>query len=245
MNVTPRMAFAEFLSTFVLVFAGTGAVVVDALYGGGGGLGTVGIAACFGLVVMVMIYAVGETSGAHMNPAVTIAFAVAHRFPWSGVPLYVIAQSAGACLASIAVLALLGDARHLGATLPADPAGQDMLLPSWGRAFLLEGLFTWMLMFVILGVCTGAKEKGFFAGVAIGGTVALLACFGGPATGASMNPARSLGPALVSFELADLWLYIIAPIAGATLASLSFCVICPQDCCPGRTDCASDSEIGT
>lgn len=165
--------FAEIFGTYCLVLAGTAAIVVDGF--AGGVIGHVGIAATFGLVVMVMIYAIGEISGAHMNPAVTIAFAWARRFPWRRVPAYIGAQMLGAFAASATILLLIGDAAALGATRPIadDTVG-------WLRCAGLEVIFTWMLMLVILGVSTGAKEKGLMAGIAVGGTVGLLALFGGP-----------------------------------------------------------------
>ena len=198
---------AEAVGTFALVFAGTGAIVVDGA--GGGVIGHVGVALVFGLVVMTMIYAVGEVSGAHFNPAVTIGFAVARRLPRAEIVPYVAAQLAGALVASVLVRLILPAYPGLGATEPAGGALQS---------FLLEIVLTFFLMFVILSVSTGAKEKGITAGIAIGGTVALGALMGGPVSGASMNPARSLGPAVVSGQLADLWIYIAAPVLGAALA---------------------------
>lgn len=202
-----RRLFAELLGTFCLVFAGTGAVVVNDL--SGGTVSHVGIAAVFGLVVMAMIYSVGDVSGAHLNPAVTLAFTAAKRFPARDVLPYVTAQCLGAVLASTALLVLFGNRASLGATLPAGSTGQS---------FGLEVMLTAILMFVILHVSTGPKEVGVMAGIAVGGTVALEAAFAGPVSGASMNPARSLAPALVSGELRDLWVYLSAPVAGALLA---------------------------
>ena len=206
-----RAALAEALGTFALVFAGTGAVVVEAQTGA---LGHAGVALTFGLVVMAAIYAVGEVSGAHINPAVTVAFWASGRFPGARVVPYALAQVAGALAASGLVAALFPDATTLGQTLPAGTALQSLGL---------EAVLTFLLMFVILGVAVGAKEVGLLAGVAIGGTVAFEAMVGGPVSGASMNPARSLGPALVGVVtgtggLSALWVYLVGPALGALLA---------------------------
>lgn len=198
---------AEIFGTFGLVFAGTGALVIDAATGGA--VTHVGIAATFGLVVMAMIYAVGDVSGAHLNPAVTVAFFVSRRLPGRCVLPYIVSQLAGALAASIVLLLLFGNRASLGATLPAGSAWQS---------FGLELVLTCMLMFVILCVSTGPKEVGTMAGIAIGGVVALEAMFAGPICGASMNPARSLAPALVSGNLHALWVYLIAPVLGAIAA---------------------------
>ena len=202
-----RRLAAEVFGTFALVFAGTGAVVVNAA--SGGQVTHVGVALTFGLIVLAMVYAVGDVSGAHLNPAVTVGFAVAGRFPAREVPLYVLAQCAGALLASGVLRFLFPDHPNLGATLPAGTAAQS---------FVLEVILTLLLMFVALSVATGAKERGLMAGVAVGGVVALEALFAGPVCGASMNPARSLAPAVVSGTFDQLWLYLIAPTVGAALA---------------------------
>jgi aquaporin Z len=202
-----RKLLAEFVGTFALVFAGTGAVVIDHVTGGA--VTHVGVALTFGLVVMAMIYAVGEVSGAHFNPAVTLGFYLARRFPGRGVLPYVASQLAGAFAASALLLLLFGNVAALGATLPRGGAGQS---------FLLEAALTAMLMFVILRVATGSKEQGLMAGIAIGGTVALEAMFAGPICGASMNPARSVAPAVVSGHLQHLWVYLAAPVVGAAVA---------------------------
>lgn len=201
-----RCLLAEAVGTFALVFAGTAAIVVDAQTGA---LGHVGVSAVFGLVVMAIIYAVGDVSGAHLNPAVTVGFWAAGRFPGPRVPLYAGAQFVGALAASLAVRGLFPAADGLGGTYPAGGLGQ---------AFGMETVLTFLLMFVILCVAVGAKEKGLMAGIAIGGTVALDALFGGPVTGASMNPARSLAPAIVGLDLSDQWLYVAAPLVGALVA---------------------------
>ena len=202
-----RKYAAEVLGTFALVFAGTGAIVIDDV--SHGGVTHVGVALTFGLVVMALIYALGDVSGAHFNPAVTTGFWLANRFPGRCVPAYVACQSAGALLASALLRAMFGNRAHLGATLPAGPEFQS---------FLLEAVLTWFLMFVILHVSTGPKEVGIMAGIAVGGVIGLEALFAGPICGASMNPARSLAPAIVSAHLASLWLYLIAPILGAAVA---------------------------
>lgn len=202
-----RKYVAELLGTYALVFAGTGAVIIDQETGGSITHG--GVAITFGLIVMSMIYALGNVSGAHLNPAVTIAFTIAKRFKWKEVPGYIAAQIVGACLAS-ATLRLLFPANDLlGATLP---------LHSELQSFVLEVLLTFFLMLVIINVATGSKEQGMFAGLAIGSVVALEAMFAGPICGASMNPARSLAPALISGHLQHLWIYLAAPTAGAIAA---------------------------
>lgn len=198
---------SEFLGTFTLVFAGTGAIVINDV--SGGVIGHAGIALTFGLVVMATIYTFGDVGGAHLNPAVTVGFAVAGRFAWKDVPGYVLTQIAGA-LAASGVLRLLFPAHDkLGATLPSGTAAQS---------FILELILTAILMLSILRVSTGAKEKGITAGIAIGGVIALEAMFAGPICGASMNPARSLAPALVSGHLEHLWIYLTATVLGALIA---------------------------
>ncbi|MEW4528054.1 MIP family channel protein [Maioricimonas sp. JC845] len=202
-----RKCIAEILGTFALVFTGTAAVVVNDLHGGN--VTHVGISLTFGLIVMAMIYSIGDISGAHINPAVTIAFWIGRRFPLAHVLPYIIAQCAGALAASLLLASMFPDHGTLGATLPSGPVMQS---------FILEILLTFILMFVILNVSTGAKEKGIMAGAAIGAVVALEALCGGPVSGASMNPARSLGPAAVSHHLEHHWAYWVGPILGATLA---------------------------
>lgn len=198
---------AEFFGTFALVLAGTGAIVIDAVRDGA--IGHVGIALTFGLIVMVMIYAVGDVSGAHFNPAVTLGFWAAGRLPARQVPRYVLAQLCGAMVASLTLLLLFGNVKSLGATLPAATVWQS---------FTLEALLTALLMYVILHVSTGPKEVGMMAGIAIGGTIGLEAMFAGPISGASMNPARSIAPAVVSGNITALWAYIVAPSLGSLLA---------------------------
>jgi aquaporin NIP len=200
---------AEFIGTFALVFCGTGAIIInqetnDVISHGG-------IAVTFGLIVMCMIYTFGEISGAQLNPAVTIAFAFADRFDKKEVLPYIGSQIAGAFLATLILKFLFPSNQNLGATLPA---GTQM------QSFILEVILTFLLMLVILNVSQGSKETGLFAGIAIGGTVLLEAMFAGPICGASMNPARSLSPAIVSGNITDVWIYIIAPILGALLATL-------------------------
>jgi aquaporin Z len=216
---------AEFLGTFCLVFAGTGAIVIN--QASNGTITHAGIALTFGLIVLAMIYTLGDVSGAHLNPAVTTAFAVARRFPWREVPGYVGAQVAGALAASALLRSLFPASTTLGATLPAGSAGQS---------FVLELVLTFILMFVILGVSTGAREKGITAGIAVGAVIALEAMFAGPICGASMNPARSLAPALVSGHLEYLWIYLAAPALGAALAVPTCSLIREPGCCRGETE---------
>ena len=195
---------AEFWGTFALVFAGTGAIVMNEA--SGGAITHVGIALTFGLIIMAMIYTLGDVSGAHFNPAVTIAFAGARRFPAREVAPYIAAQCAGALAASALLKSLFSASHTLGATIPAGSSAQS---------FVLEFVLTALLMFVILNVSTGAQEKGITAGLVIGGVIGLEALFAGPICGASMNPARSLAPAVLSGNSASLWIYLLAPTLGA------------------------------
>lgn len=201
-----RKFVAELFGTFALVFAGTGAIVINDLRGG---VTHVGIALTFGLIVLALIYALGDVSGAHFNPAVTLAFVAARRFPLGSVGSYLLGQCAGAISASVVLRLLFPEHSGLGATHPAGSPWQS---------FVLEFILTLLLMVVILCVSTGAKEKGIMAGVAVGSVIALEALFAGPVCGASMNPARSLAPALVGGNLHDLWIYLTAPVAGALVA---------------------------
>jgi aquaporin NIP len=211
---------AEVLGTFTLVFAGTGAIVID--QASHGAIGHAGIALTFGLVVLAMVYTFGDVSGAHLNPAVTIGFAAARRMPWTDALRYVVAQIIGAFAASFVLRGLFPNDAMLGATLPAGAAGQS---------FWLEVILTFILMLVILSVSTGAKEKGITAGIAVGAVIGMEAMFAGPICGASMNPARSLAPAMVSGHLASLWIYLLAPIAGALLAVPACCFVREPGCC--------------
>lgn len=220
-----RAYIAEVLGTFFLVFAGTGAIVFNDI--SGGVIGHVGIAFTFGLTVLSVIYAIGDTSGAHINPAVTLAFWIANRFPGTQVLPYIVAQCLGACLASGVLALLFVDNGTLGATQPTVASGP---------AFLLEVILTWWLMFVILGVSEGAKEKGIVAGIVIGAVVALEAMFAGPVSGASMNPARSLGPALWSGQLQTLWLYVFAPCLGAVAAVYTCRWVRGETCCDAQPE---------
>lgn len=219
MKPSPAL-IAEALGTFCLVFAGTGALVVNEW--SGGVIGHVGIALSFGLVVMVMIYTFGDISGAHLNPAVTLGFVAAGRFPFSRALPYLASQVAGAVAASALLRLMFPASRGLGGTQPGGPETQ---------AFVLEIILTAILMLVILSVSTGAKEKGITAAIAIGGVIALEALFAGPVSGASMNPARSLGPALVAGNLAALWIYLLAPVLGAGLAVPLCCFVRREGCC--------------
>jgi aquaporin NIP len=223
-----RELAAEAFGTFALVFAGTGAIVINDVTGGA--ITHVGVALTFGLVVLALIYALGEVSGAHLNPAVTIGFWAARRFPGRQVAPYLFAQVSGALIAS-AVLRLLfdGDKTHLGATVPRD----------WPmQSFVLEFVLTLVLMFVILSVSTGAKEKGLLAGVAVGAVIGFEAMFAGPISGASMNPARSLAPALVAGHLDHLWIYLAAPTLGA-LTAVGLCRgVQAPGCCQTAGGCA-------
>ena len=216
MSLAYRKLAAEFFGTFCLVFAGTGAIVINQV--AGGAITHVGIALTFGLIVLAMIYALGDVSGCHLNPAVTLGFAAAGRFSWWTVGPYVLSQCLGAILASTVLRLMFPANETLGATLPAG-------LPL--QSFWLELILTLMLMFVILSVASGAKEKGLLAGVAIGSMIALEALFAGPICGASMNPARSLGPALLSGHWEHFWIYVAAPVVGALCGVLAWASIHP------------------
>lgn len=206
---------AEAIGTYCLVFAGTGAIVINDVCGGE--ITHVGIALTFGLIVLAMIYAIGDVSGAHINPAVTIGFAAAGRFPAQSVIPYMTCQCAGALLASMSLRFMFPEHQTLGGTVPAFGESQS---------FVLEFILTFILMFVIMGVSIGSKEKGITAGLAVGSVVGLEALFAGPISGASMNPARSLGPAVATMNLSSLWLYVLAPVMGAVAAVLaSWCVM--------------------
>ena len=198
---------AEFIGTFALVFCGTGAVIINELKGGV--VTQVGVAITFGLIVMTMIYTFGEKSGAHFNPAVTLAFAVHKVFPASQILPYIICQLAGAIAASFVLKHLFPASQFLGATIPSGP-----LMQSW----VLEVFLTLFLMLTILNVSERGKEKGLLAGLAVGSVVLLEAMFAGPVSGASMNPARSLAPALASGILTEIWIYLTAPVVGSIIA---------------------------
>jgi aquaporin NIP len=216
-----KKLMAECLGTYVLVFAGTSAIVVNS----GGAVTHVGVSLTFGLVVFALIAALGDVSGAHFNPAVSIGFWAARRFPASALPAYIGVQCLGALFASLTVRGLFSADSPFGATIPAGPPLQS---------FVLEFILTAFLMFVILGVSTGPKEKGITAGLAIGGVIALEALFAGPVSGASMNPARSLAPAVVSGNLSALWVYLTAPTVGALLAAPLCRCVREEGCCQGR-----------
>jgi aquaporin Z len=216
-----RKLAAEMFGTFALVFAGTGAIVINDV--SGGTVSHVGIALTFGLIVLAMIYALGDVSGCHLNPAVTLGFFVARRFGGRWVVPYIASQCLGAVLASVTLRLMFPSHATLGATLPAGPALQS---------FVLEFILTLILMFVILSVSTGSKEKGVLAGVAVGSVIALEALFAGPVSGASMNPVRSLAPSLVSLRFDDLWIYLTAPVLGACFSvAVCRCVQEPGCCC--------------
>jgi aquaporin NIP len=207
-----RRAAAEGLAAFALVFAGCGAIVANAR--SHGDLGVVGIALVFGLVIMVMVYATGHLSGAHINPAVTVAFTMTRHFPAGDAVAYIAAQLAGATAGALLLLAIwTGQPANLGATLPS---------VGTGSALLYEIVLTAFLMFVIMAVATDTRAVGAAAAIAIGGTVGLDALFGGPVTGASMNPARSFGPALAAGEWTSFWIYVVGPVVGAAAGAFAY-----------------------
>jgi aquaporin Z len=215
-----KRAAAEFIGTFGLVFAGTGAIVVNEV--SGGAITHVGVALTFGLIVLVMIYTFGDISGAHLNPAVTVGFWAARRMPVGQVPVYLTSQVLGAVGASVALRILFPQSKLLGATMPAGSEVQSLVL---------EVILTFLLMLTILNVSTAAKEKGITAGIAVGALIGLEAMFGGPISGASMNPARSFGPALVAGHFEHLWLYLVAPTIGAVAAMFACRCVQESGCC--------------
>jgi aquaporin Z len=227
MNENIRKIIAECFGTYALVFAGTGAIVINDSTGGV--ISHVGIALTFGLIVLAMIYAIGDVSGCHINPAVTIGFCIAGRFGLPMVLPYISSQVLGAVLASLTLRAMFPEHASLGATIPSGGALQS---------FVLEFNLSLILMFVILNVSSGSREQGILAGVAIGAVVALEAMFGGPISGASMNPARSLGPALVAMKMDYVWIYLAAPLLGSYAAVVLFRTI------RGENGCASTQENG-
>ena len=220
LKIVMKKYIAEFIGTFAMIFCGTGAMTINEVTGGD--VTHVGIGITWGLIVMAMIYAFGEISGAHFNPAVSIAFAYAKKFSWKEVPKYIFFRVAGAFAASLLLMWLFPKSEFLGSTIPT--------VDVW-RAFVLELLLTFFLMIVIINVSTGSKELGTMAGIAIGSVVLLEALFAGPITNASMNPARSLAPNIVSGNIQGLWLYMIAPILGALLAVVSCKLVKDDNCC--------------
>lgn len=206
-----KESMTEAVGTFLLVFFGCGAIVINE--SSGGTLGLLGVALAFGLLVMTIVLAIGHISGAHINPAVTIAFACTKKFPWKHVPPYVVAQILGAIVGALVLKCTLASGDSLGMTLPSE---------SLGQAFFLEVILTAFLMFVVTSVATDARAQTEFAALAIGATIVIDIFVGGLATGASMNPARSLGPALVAMNFDGLWLYVTAPIIGAIVGAFGY-----------------------
>ena len=207
-----RRCAAEGLAAFALVFAGCGAIIANQQYHGA--LGSVGVSLVFGLIIMVMIYATGHLSGAHINPSVTVAFTLTRHFAPRDALAYIAAHLTGATLGAVVLLGVWpGKPAHLGATVPTVAAGS---------AFLYEAILTAFLMFVIMAVATDARAVGAAAAIAIGGVIGLDALFGGPVTGASMNPARSFGPALVSGTWTNFWVYVAGPLLGAAVGAFAY-----------------------
>ena len=219
-----RRLLAECFGTFALVFAGTGAITINEV--SGGVVSHVGISLTFGLVVLSTIYAIGNVSGAHINPAVTLGFWFAGRLERAWVLPYILSQCLGGLLASGILRLLFSNYLTLGVTRPSGSVSQS---------FVLEIILTWFLMFVILSMSSGSKEKGLMAGAAIGSVIAMEALFAGPISGASMNPARSLAPALVTGQLGDIWIYLTAPVLGALIGvGTCRCVQDKESCGPTR-----------
>lgn len=217
-----KQYISEFLGTFAMIFCGCGAMTINEITSGS--ISHVGVAATWGLIVMAMIYAFGEISGAHFNPAVTIGFAFAKKFDWNKVPKYILAQAVGATLAIFLLWFLFPESQFLGETTPTNG------FPAY-KAAILEFLLTFFLMVVVINVSTGSKEIGTMAAIAVGGIILLEAMFAGPITKASMNPIRSVAPALFTGNFKYLWLYIIAPILGAIAAVSSCKLVKEQQCC--------------
>lgn len=211
-----RQSLAEVVGTFILIFAGTGAAMVNNITHGT--VSHAGVAIVWGLLVMSLVYALGEYSGAHLNPAVTIGFWLSGRFRFLHVIPYLVAQLFGALLASAMLRGIFGNVANLGATIPA---GSDM------QSFWLEIVLGFMLMFVVLRVSHGSREVGMMAGIAVGGVVGFEAMFAGPISGASMNPARSLAPAIVSGNLQSIWVYLTAPVIGVAIAVVVSAILRP------------------
>lgn len=206
-----RKYLSEIIGTFALVFCGTGAIVIDHV--SGGAVTHLGVSMTFGLIVLAMIYALGDISGAHLNPAVTIGFTVAKRLALKETVPYIMAQAIGAFAASYCLKLLFPHEVNLGATIPS---GSTM------QSFVLELILTFFLMFVIMNVSTGANEKGITAGIAISSVIGLEAIFAGPISGASLNPIRSLAPAMISGDMTSIWIYLTAPVIGSVIAVLAF-----------------------
>lgn len=199
---------AECIGTFILIFTGTGAIMVNKITEGT--ITHLGICFVFGGVVTAIIYSIGHISGAHINPAVTLAFWTSKILPANKVLPYIIGQFSGGILASILLRVILGNVAEMGATLPK--------ITNWSQSLIIEIILTFILMFIVLGSGLDKRAPAGFAGIAIGLTVTLEAIFMGPITGASMNPVRSLAPALITQLWQYQWLYIVGPIIGAQLA---------------------------
>lgn len=213
-----RTYLSEFVGTFILVFFGTGSIMVDAYTGGL--LGHMGICVVFGLIVLVLIYTIGDISGAHLNPAITFGFYLSKLLPLKDTLMYILFQFAGAIAGSFLLKYLTLDVGVLGETIPKVT---DF------RAFLLESMITFVLMFVVVNLSYGSKQKGITSGIAVGSTIVFTVLIAGPLTGGSMNPARSLGPALASMHFTSLWVYLTAPFFGSGLAVALYSYIFASD----------------
>ncbi|XP_058739265.1 aquaporin NIP2-1-like [Vicia villosa] len=210
----PRKVFAEVIGTYLLVFVGSGTAAMSAI--DENNVSKLGASLAGGFIVTVMIYAIGHISGAHMNPAVSLAFATISHFPWKQVPFYIAAQLTGAISASYTLRALLEPSKQLGAT---SPSGSNI------QALIIEIVTTFTMVFISTAVSTDSKAIGELAGVAVGSSVCIASIVAGPISGGSMNPARTLGPAFASASYKGIWVYIVGPITGALLGAWSYVVI--------------------
>ncbi|KAM7266232.1 hypothetical protein ACFE04_004129 [Oxalis oulophora] len=213
-----RKLGAEFVGTFILIFAATAAPIVNQKYHGAESL--IGNAACAGLAVMIIILSTGHISGAHLNPSLTIAFAALRHFPWVHVPAYIIAQVSASICASFALKGVFHPFMSGGVTVPS---------VSTGQAFALEFLITFNLLFVVTAVATDTRAVGELAGIAVGATVMLNILVAGPSSGGSMNPVRTLGPAIAAGNYRKIWIYILAPTLGALAGATTYSMVKLRD----------------
>lgn len=213
-----RKLGAEFVGTFILIFAATAGPIVNQKYNGAESL--IGNAACAGLAVMIIILSTGHISGAHLNPSLTIAFAALRHFPWAQVPAYIAAQVSGSICASFALKGVFHPFLSGGVTVPS---------VNHGQAFALEFIITFILLFVVTAVATDTRAVGELAGIAVGATVMLNILVAGPSSGGSMNPVRTLGPAVAAGNYKAIWIYLIAPTLGAIAGAGTYTLVKLRD----------------